>query len=84
MSPEGFVALAALIVSILGAMLGLVWRASSRIARIEHAVYPNSGSSLRDRVDALEKGQAVLTTYAEDQRDQLRRIWQLLDNLTGK
>lgn len=79
MSPDAIIALGALIITVLGALVGVVWKAGHRLARIEHQLYPNSGQSLRDRVDLLERKLDVLVVQAQDQREQSRRIWQLLD-----
>lgn len=78
MAPETIAALGALTFTVLAALIGVVWKAGHRLARIEHQLYPNSGQSLRDRVDLLERKLDLLVVQAEDSREQSRRIWQLL------
>lgn len=80
MSPDSIIALSALGFTLLGALIAVVWKAGHRLSRIEHQLYPNSGQSLRDRVDLVERKLDLLVVQAEDNREQTRRIWHLLDD----
>jgi hypothetical protein len=82
MSPDALVAVAALLCSLLATFIGLTWKASSRLARIEHQLYPDHGQSLRDRVDLLERKLDLLVLQAEDNREAVRRVWTRLETLT--
>lgn len=45
-----------------------------RLARIEHEVFPNSGGSLRDRVDQTADAVAALTTQVTEVVDRLEDV----------
>jgi hypothetical protein len=54
MTPEALAAFGALLVTILIAVVALTFKVTTTLTRIEHQLFPNSGQSLRDRVDRIE------------------------------
>ena len=54
MTPEALAAFGALLVTILIAVVAMTFKVTSTLNRIEHQLFPNSGKSLRDRVDRIE------------------------------
>lgn len=63
MSADAIAAFGALLVTILVAVVALTFKVTSTLNRIEHQLYPNSGMSLRDRVDALERQLDRISTH---------------------
>lgn len=63
MTLETAVALGGLLLAVLSAVVTLTVKVTAAMARIEHQLYPNSGSSLRDRVDEVEKQIARITNH---------------------
>jgi hypothetical protein len=55
MTPDAIAAFGALLVTILTVVVGLTFKVTSTLNRIEHQLFPNSGKSLRDRVDRIER-----------------------------
>lgn len=69
MTLDTWIAFSSLIVSLLGVTLSLLVKITRRLAKIEYTLFPNSGDSLRDKVDKTERKLDILITQYETERE---------------
>jgi hypothetical protein len=69
MTLDTWIAFSSLIISLLGVTLSLLVRVTKRIAKIEYTLFPNSGDSLRDKVDKTERKLDMLIARYETDRE---------------
>jgi hypothetical protein len=69
MSLDTWIAFSSLILSLLGVTISLLVRVTKRITKIEYTLFPNSGDSLRDKVDKTERKLDMLISRYETDRE---------------
>jgi len=69
MTLDTWIAFSSLILSLLGVTISLLVKVTKRIAKIEYTLFPNSGDSLRDKVDKTERKLDMLITRYETDRE---------------
>lgn len=69
MTLDTWVALSSLILTLLTVTISLLVKVTKRIAKIEYTLFPNSGDSLRDKVDKTERKLDMLITRYETDRE---------------
>jgi hypothetical protein len=69
MSIDTVIAFSSLILALLTVTLSLLVRVTRRIAKIEYTLFPNSGDSLRDKVDKTERKLDMLIAVYETEKN---------------
>jgi hypothetical protein len=69
MTLDTWIAFSSLIVSLLGVTLSLLVKITRRLARIELTLFPNGGTSLRDKIDKTERKLDILITQYEVEKE---------------
>ena len=69
MTLDTWVALSSLILTLLTVTISLLVKVTKRIAKIEYTLFPNSGDSLRDKVDKTERKLDMLIARYETDRE---------------
>ena len=69
MTLDTWIAFSSLILSLLGVTISLLVKVTKRIAKIEYTLFPNSGDSLRDKVDKTERKLDMLIARYETDRE---------------
>jgi len=69
MELDTWIALSALILSLLTVTLSLLIKITKRLARIELTLFPNGGTSLRDKIDKTERKLDILITQYEVEKE---------------
>jgi hypothetical protein len=69
MSIDTWIAFSSLIVSLLGVTITLLVKLTYRLTKIEYTLFPNSGDSLRDKVDKTERKLDMLIAVYETEKD---------------
>ena len=68
-SIDTVIAFSSLILALLTVTLSLLVRVTRRIAKIEYTLFPNSGDSLRDKVDKTERKLDMLIAVYETEKN---------------
>ena len=69
MTLDTWIAFSSLIISLLGVTISLLVKVTKRIHKIEYTLFPNSGDSLRDKVDKTERKLDMLIARYETDRE---------------
>lgn len=69
MTLDTWIAFSSLILSLLGVTISLLVKVTKRITKIEYTLFPNHGTSLRDKVDSTERKLDMLITRYETDRE---------------
>jgi len=69
MTLDTWIAFSSLIISLLGVTISLLVKVTKRITKIEYTLFPNSGDSLRDKVDKTERKLDMLIARYETDRE---------------
>ena len=69
MTVDTWIAFSSLIISLLGVTISLLVKVTKRIHKIEYTLFPNSGDSLRDKVDKTERKLDMLIARYETDRE---------------
>jgi hypothetical protein len=69
MTLDTVIAFSSLILALLTVTLSLLVRVTRRIAKIEYTLFPNSGDSLRDKVDKTERKLDMLIAVYEAEKN---------------
>ena len=69
MTLDTWIAFSSLIISLLGVTLSLLVKITRRLAKIELTLFPNGGTSLRDKIDKTERKLDILITQYETEKE---------------
>jgi hypothetical protein len=69
MTLDTWIAFSSLIISLLGVTISLLVKLTRRLAKIEYTLFPNSGDSLRDKVDKTERKLDTLIAVYETEKN---------------
>jgi hypothetical protein len=69
MNLDTWIAFSTLIISLLGVTISLLVKVTRRITKIEYTLFPNSGDSLRDKVDKTERKLDMLIAVYETEKN---------------
>ena len=69
MTLDTWIAFSSLIISLLGVTLSLLVKITRRLAKIELTLFPNGGTSLRDKIDKTERKLDILITQYEVEKE---------------
>jgi hypothetical protein len=68
-SIDTLIAFSSLILALLTVTISLLVKVTRRIAKIEYTLFPNSGDSLRDKVDKTERKLDMLIAVYETEKN---------------
>jgi hypothetical protein len=68
-SIDTVIAFSSLILALLTVTISLLVKVTRRIAKIEYTLFPNSGDSLRDKVDKTERKLDMLIAVYETEKN---------------
>jgi hypothetical protein len=66
---DTWIALSSLILALLTVTLSLLVKVTKRITKMEYALFPNNGTSLRDRIDITERKIDLLIAVYETEKN---------------
>jgi hypothetical protein len=69
MTLDTWIAFSSLIIGLLGVTISLLVKLTRRLAKIEYTLFPNSGDSLRDKVDKTERKLDTLIAVYETEKN---------------
>lgn len=69
MNVDSWIAFSSLIIGLLGVTISLLVRMTQRLTKIEYTLFPNSGDSLRDKVDKTERKLDMLIAVYETEKE---------------
>ena len=69
MTLDTWIAFSSLILALLSVTISLLVRVTKRITKIEYSLFPNNGTSLRDRVDITERKIDLLIAVYETEKN---------------
>jgi hypothetical protein len=69
MNFDSWIAFSSLIIGLLGVTISLLVRMTQRLTKIEYTLFPNSGDSLRDKVDKTERKLDMLIAVYETEKE---------------
>jgi len=69
MNFDTWIAFSSLILGLLSVTISLLVKVTKRIAKIEYTLFPNSGDSLRDKVDKTERKIDMLIAVYETEKN---------------
>jgi len=66
---DTWIALSSLILALLTVTISLLVKVTKRITKMEYALFPNNGTSLRDRIDITERKIDLLIAVYETEKN---------------
>jgi hypothetical protein len=66
---DTWIALSSLILALLNVTQSLLVKVTKRITKLEYALFPNNGTSLRDRIDITERKIDLLIAVYETEKN---------------
>jgi hypothetical protein len=69
MNLDTWIAFSSLILALLTVTLSLLVKVTKRITKIEYSLFPNGGTSLRDRIDITERKIDLLIAVYETEKN---------------